>query len=96
MRMVYDEHTQDYVCYGDAPVFGVEEVEALPDYKLKLLFSNGERRIYDARGLFQYDLFAPLQNDVLFRQAYSDGCAVAWNDEIDIAPEALYRDSVPA
>ena len=65
MRMVYDEHSQDYVCYGDAPVFGVEEVEALPDYSL-------------------------------FRQAYSDGCAVAWNDEIDIAPEALYRDSVPA
>ena len=96
MRMVYDERLQDYICYGDTDVFSVEEVEALPDFKLKLLFSNGERRIYDARGLFQYELFAPLQNAALFMQAHSDGCAVAWNDEIDIAPEALYRDSIPA
>ena len=83
MQMVYDESLQDYICYADSTVFSVDEVEVLPDYKLKLLFSNGERRIYDAHGLFQYDLFAPLKNIAFFSQAHSDGCAVAWNNEID-------------
>ena len=95
MQTAYDETIKDYICRADKPVFRVREVIASPDYTLRLTFSNGEKRIYDARQLLSYDVFAPLNDINLFLRAHCDGCAVAWNDDIDIAPESLYANSIP-
>lgn len=86
----------DEIIYSGKPIFRVTEVRADDEYKLHLTFSNGEKRVYDGTQLLgNDDVFSPLENIYLFKQAKTDGCAVVWNDEIDIAPEALYEDSVP-
>ncbi len=86
---------EEIVCSGKA-IFRVLQVEADKEYQLHLEFSNGEKRVYDGKKLLgNNDVFAPLEEMELFLQAKTDGCAVVWNDEIDIAPEALYEDSVP-
>ena len=95
MRTYYDDNLKDYVFDSEKPVFRVTEVTAKPDYTLELLFSNGERRVYDARRLLDFPIFTPLRDVPFFLGAYCDGCAVAWSDEIDIAPESLYENSVP-
>ena len=87
---------EDAIIYSGKSIFRVVKVEADEKYQLHLVFSNGEKRLYDGKQLLgNEDVFAPLENLQLFMQAKTDGCAVVWNDEIDIAPEALYEDSVP-
>lgn len=73
----------------------VKSVRALDDYKLSLLFTNGERRIYDLKPFLDMPCYQALKDPELFRQAYIECGTVEWNEETDIAPETLYSDSVP-
>ena len=94
MRTFYDEEIKDYVCVADKELIYVCVAEAKPDYTLNLTFSNGERRLYDAKPLLEYALFAPLRDLSFFMRAHCDGGTVVWNEELDIAPESLYEKSV--
>ena len=95
MRMFYDEKLGDYICCAGKPALCVQEVTARPDHTLLLTFSNGERRVYDARQIMTHALFAPLRDPAFFMTARCDGCTVTWDGELDIAPEALYEQGVP-
>ena len=44
--------------------------------------------------LLDYNIFKPLKNVALFKQAHTDGCTVIWTDEIDIDPECLYNEGI--
>ena len=96
MKMEYDPAIQDYVCCAEKPVFGIESVRPSEDFQLAIRFSNGEQRLFDAHELMKEPLFEPLKNVRLFMQAHTDGVAVLWNEELDIAPEYLYDHSRPA
>ena len=85
----------DNICRAGKPVPTVKAVIATPDYTLHLTFANGERRIYDARPLLGKDIFSPLREPTFFLRAFSDGCSVAWYDDIDLDPYHLYECSVP-
>jgi hypothetical protein len=37
-------------------------------------------------------VFAPLKDPAFFRQVYVDHGAVAWPGQIDLAPDAMYRE----
>ena len=62
MRTFYDEKMEDYVCSAGKEPLYVCDAEAKSDYTLRLTFSNGEQRLYDARPLLEYALFAPLKS----------------------------------
>lgn len=96
MKEIYDPVLGEMVCVGDGTIFGVESVRAKNDYTLTLRFSNGEQRVFDARKIMDMPIFRPLENVSFFLQAHTDGVAVVWNDEIDVAPEYLYENSEPA
>jgi hypothetical protein len=70
-------------------------VEAVPtdDYKLKLIFSNGERGLYDCSPLLDFGVFEELRNKNYFKQAKVDHGTVVWPHEQDICPDTLYLDS---
>ena len=69
-------------------------VNALDDYMLILTFASGEKRLYDATGLFDYPAFQPLKDEAIFKAVSIDHGVVVWMDgEIDIAPETMYADS---
>lgn len=76
------------------PKWFVTEVNPRRDYTLHLTFITGERKVYDCRPLLADRLFQPLRNMELFMQAHVQGRSVAWNDEVDIAPEELYENAV--
>ena len=67
---------------------------ALPGFKLKIIFTNGEVKIYDCNPLFQYKVYEPLKNIGLFQNVKVRDGVVCWNSSIDIAPEKLYHDSI--
>jgi hypothetical protein len=96
MKKVYDAKLKDYVCVADKELLTVTDVKASADFSLLLTFSNGEKRSYDAKPLLKEKLYHDLRNPRLFLQAKVLYGTVVWNDNLDIAPEYLYEQSIPA
>lgn len=78
----------------------VISVQPLDNYKLLLEFDNGEKRIGDISSLLVKPVFAFLKDSTFFNSVYIEYGAVTWRDsnghEVDICPDKLYMDSVPA
>jgi len=70
----------------------------MPGFALKAVFQNGEGRVYAVSRLFgeipEFKAFTAMPG--LFEQASVDptGCAVVWNDELDLASEEIYFNGV--
>lgn len=77
------------------PCWVVQKVQPREDYWLMLEFADGTQKRFDARTLLDKPLYQPLKSTGFFMQAHVEGPTVAWNDQIDIAPETLYSRSVP-
>jgi hypothetical protein len=86
------------IAYADEPekILAVKSVRPLDGYKLLLLFSNGEARIYSMEPMMDYPVFCALKDKEVFNKAYIDYGTVTWNDKIDIASETLYEGGIPA
>lgn len=78
----------------------VISVKPLENHRLLLEFENGEKRIGDISPLLSRPVFAFLKDAALFNSVYIEYGAVTWKDsngmEVDICPDKLYMDSVPA
>ncbi|HML47550.1 MAG TPA: DUF2442 domain-containing protein [Clostridia bacterium] len=87
---------QDNILYGKEPL-GPRVVSATPvdDYRLDLTFSNGERRIFDAKPLLNHRVFAPLKNKGFFESVTVAFGTIAWPGDIDYCPDTLCQQSVP-
>jgi len=72
----------------------VRSVSALPDYRLELVFTNGERGVYDCSPLLDFGIFTELKDLSYFRQARVVDGTVAWPHGQDICPDTLYVDAV--
>ena len=70
-------------------------VKALNDYKLMIKFSTGEERVYDAKADITQGVFQSLKDKNLFLKAKISRGTIVWNDDLDIAPETLYKESKP-
>ena len=73
--------------------------KATPQKDLNLLieFSNGEKKIYDVRQLFeQFPDYKILEHKPLFDTVYVDcgGCSVAWTPDVDISEWELWDNGV--
>ncbi len=71
------------------------DVKPLDDYKLKILFNNGEMRIYDAKPLIKGDWFGELKDKKVFNTVRIAGLSVEWSGGQDVCPDDLYYSSVP-
>ena len=76
------------------PKWIVKNVTTQDNHILVITFATEERKIYDCTPLLDDGIFAKLKNPDIFKLAHVDGGTVVWNDEIDIAPEELYNNSV--
>ena len=74
---------------------GVKEVKPLPDFKLLLVFKNGERRLFDVSPYLGQGVFQALRDPAVFNSAHTSFDTVAWSNGADLCPEVLYRDSTP-
>ena len=92
-------YIKDGIAYAgeQAPAIKVSGVRPLDDFRLWVRFNTGETKVFDFKPLLDKPAFAPLADKAVFDGVYIDYGVTVWNDgEIDIAPEALYKDGVVA
>lgn len=83
------------VCYAGEWREGIKVTEAKPlrGGMMLVTFSTGEQRLFDTTRL-QGSAFEPLRDEKVFANPVLFHGVITWNNgEIDIAPEAVYRDS---
>jgi hypothetical protein len=67
------------------------------DHKtLTIVFTNGDKKIYDVSKLLDMDMFTPLKNPAFFKnvKVETGGYAVYWNEMIDISEYELWKNGV--
>lgn len=72
----------------------VSEAFPINNYQLSLVFTNGERGVYDCTELLDFGVFKELKNKHYFEQVKVIDGTVVWPHEQDICPDTLYMDSV--
>ena len=74
----------------------INYLEALPNYRLFLIFDNGEIKIYSLSERLESPAFAPLKDEALFNTARlaNGGYGVIWNDELDLSEYELWEKGV--
>ena len=72
----------------------VKNVSVLNDYKLSLIFTNGDVGIYDCSDLLNFGVFKEFRNYGYFQLAKVEDGTVTWPHEQDICPDTLYLDSI--
>ena len=73
-------------------IWDVVEVRPEADCSLWVRFADGTVGQYRLNPADLTGVLLPLRDSDLFRQVYIDHGAVAWPGEIDLAPDAMYKD----
>jgi hypothetical protein len=74
----------------------VTSVQPLPEYRLLVEFSNGERKIFDVTPYLSKGVFVQLRDLAIFAAVRVTFCSVEWPGEIDLSHDTLYIRGVPA
>lgn len=75
-------------------VLRVTKAEALPSYRLHLVFSDGTDREVDLSGDLWGEMFEPLRDPEFFQQVRVDAESrtVVWPNGLGLDPEVLHGD----
>ena len=73
----------------------VKLVHPLSDYRLEVVFENGEHRMFDVKPYLQRGVFVRLQNRTIFQAARVVAGSVEWPGELDLSYDTLYLESQP-
>lgn len=68
----------------------VRSVKALPDYRLALVFNNGEHRVFDVSPYLDKGVFRQLRDPARFRAVNVVAGSIEWPDEIDLSYDTVY------
>lgn len=73
----------------------VKHVRPLEDYRLEVIFENGEHRIFNVKPYLQRGVFGRLQNRGAFQSASVVAGSLEWPGEVDLSYDTLYLESQP-
>jgi hypothetical protein len=73
----------------------VRTLRPLPDYRLSLEFTNGERRVFDVSPYLPKGVFQQLRDPASFAAARVVAGAVEWPGAVDLSYDTLYLESSP-
>jgi hypothetical protein len=59
-----------------------------------LTFENGEKRQFDMSPYLNLGIFQELQDEEMFRTVKTNFDTIEWDNEADIDPEILYKESI--
>ena len=71
----------------------VKRVTPAAGHRLRIVFTNGERGVYDCTPLLTFGVFRELQDETYFKKARAEGGTVVWPHQQDICPATLYLDA---
>lgn len=69
--------------------------EFLPEYKMVIVFENGEEKIFDITPYLSHGIFSELKDVNIFKTAKVVFDSIEWANGADISPLVLYEKSVP-
>ena len=69
------------------------DVKVMDDYKLLVIFENGEKKIFDVKPYFGHKIFDELKDKKLFETVKVSGLSIEWKNGEDICPDELYNNS---
>ncbi len=75
--------------------WSVQQVKAREDYTLELTFEDGKRKLFDMKPYLDRGIFQELRDLSLFKTARVSFSSVAWANDADFDPEALYEGGLP-
>lgn len=76
--------------------YDVKSVKAMEGMRLELSFADGKRGVYDMSPLLGQGIYRRISDPAVFSMARVEGISVEWPFGVDIAPEELYENCVPA
>lgn len=69
----------------------VSNAKYLGDYKINLIFNNGESKTVDLANELNGKIFEPLKNKAYFQSFIIKFNTIEWSNGADFAPEYLYE-----
>jgi len=72
----------------------VKTVKPLDNHILLLTFKNNEQKYYDVKPLLETGVFKTLKDNEMFKTVRVCFDSIAWDNDVDIAPETLYYEGV--
>ena len=72
----------------------ISKVVPTNNYKLNLVFTNGESGVYDCSNLLDFGIFKELNDKNYFNKVKVCHGSITWPHEQDICPDTLYLDSI--
>lgn len=70
----------------------VISVEVVPPKSLAVRFADGTEGRVRFENTHLHGVFAALKDPAIFEQVHVEAGAVSWPGEIDLAPDAMYRE----
>ena len=71
----------------------IENVTPLENYRLKLLFNNGEERVFNVKPYLEKGIFKELKKLELFNSVKPYLGSIQWKNGQDLCPDTLYLES---
>ena len=71
------------------------EVKAEENYFLKVVFDNGETKLFDVKPYICGEWYGKLADKAYFQSVNTDGFTVVWPEGQDLCPDELYSLSIP-
>jgi hypothetical protein len=72
----------------------IKKIKPLDDFKLCIVFENGEERIFDVKPYLNKGIFTELKSIEKFKSAHISAGTVQWENEADFCPDTLFEDGV--
>lgn len=70
-------------------IVDVVAFEILPDYKIKVMLSNGSEGVFDVKPYLDKGIFKELRDYNYFKRARLIFGTIAWPNEQDFSPETI-------
>ncbi len=74
----------------------VIDFEILPDYRIKVTLSNGNKGIFDVKPYLDKGIFQELKDYNYFKRARIEFGTITWPNEQDFSPETIEIKMEPA
>lgn len=72
----------------------VREATPLEGGRIDITFRDGKRGVFDCTPYFSESYWKRLSDPAFFKLVHVDYGTLTWPDDIDIAPEEVWRDTV--
>jgi hypothetical protein len=73
----------------------VTAVEAMDGYRVRLSFTNGEKKLFDMTPYLDKGIFRELVDTSYFKSVRVCAGSICWPHEQDLCPDTLYENGQP-